>query len=176
MRRPSVLAWVLTATVALAVVPMGSVRAAPKSESFAVASMHCEIIDEGNWGGAGPTFHNRGGVLKNINYTLVDGEWVESGTMGISEVVLNGGPMTYAAGSPFELRDRLVGDFDGRLEWAMSVRGHGVGKGVGPSAGLSIRFDLWDAFPAGLPALPADLCHGLPDLGFTPVLMVVTVY
>jgi hypothetical protein len=164
MRQSRILASAVSAALMLTMVFALSAQAARPSPYYIVYRADCGYDFSGahQWV-SGDVLHIRGLVAYHVNYFLDDvhGTWVRSGT-NVTTASVNSsqaGTSSHAWGK-FEVRDTLVGDFDGSWTWGNNGTGNAVGQGVGGSMGTHLHTELLGEAPAGLPAPPTTGCEG----------------
>jgi hypothetical protein len=161
MRRSKLLMGAVVAALLLATVPMSTAQAAkPSPSTHTVFITVCDYA----WAPVretGPRSHEPGSWHSGNEYVLTESNWVLSGTFRVDFDKDNWGDWSPggAGSGTFEVRDSLLGDYDGHWEWQWGRQdGHGVGQGVGSSAGGHVKIDFLGNDPLGLPDAPPDQC------------------
>jgi hypothetical protein len=174
MRRVKFWPWAVIAALLLTMVSTLSVQAAKPSPRHTVFFAVCSGVGP-DFYGTGAAFHARDFGGSGYTYFPVDDGWVESGTQSTFVSGMNGMfPIAWMESGTFQLRDSLVGDYDGTFTWKQPGDGQAVGQGVGSSKGLHLKETILWEVPAGLPAPPSDPCHGSDVI--ERAYMIVSVY
>lgn len=157
MRRSRRLALAVCAALLLTSAMALSAQAARPSAAYTVYRADCGYDFSGarEWESDG-VLHIRGIVAYHVNYFLIDGSWVQSGT-NVTTANVNGKTVQHAWGT-FEVRDTIVGDYDGAWTWGNTPVGIATGQGVGDSAGWHLKTELLGERPAGVPDPPVTGC------------------
>jgi hypothetical protein len=175
MRRIKLATGAVVAALLLATVPMSTAQAAqPSPSTYTVFITICDGV-EAPVREAGPIRHEPGSWHTGNEFVLMGSEWVRSGTLRIDFRKSNWGvsnPSGVGSGT-FEVRDDLLGDYDGHWAWNYGLYqdGHGVGQGIGASRGDHVKVDFLLNDPVGLPDPPADWCSGAPAYGYNYLVM-----
>jgi hypothetical protein len=165
MRRIKLATGAVVAALLLASVTTSAQAAIPPRSTQTVFITVCEAyLAPVIW--AGPTGHQPGWWHTGNEFVLVGSEWVLSGTFRVDFTTSNWGVSNGNASGTFQVRDELLGDYDGdwAWNWGLGQDGHGVGQGLMSSGGGHVKIDFLLNDPVGLdwPANWNDWCNGGP--------------
>jgi hypothetical protein len=161
MRRSRLVTWAVVAALMLATVPVATAQAARPSPSTRTVFITICDFHEGMGWTVGRWAYYRGYWHTGNEFVLVGGQWVLTGTFRADTDNMIVGPNTLVTSGTFQVRDGLLGDYDGQYAWnyGKGKDGLGIGRGVGSSAGGYIKIDfLFNNEPVGLPEAPSDPC------------------
>jgi hypothetical protein len=166
MFRSRLVAGTVAAVLMLATVPLATAQAAMPSRSTYTGFVPiCDGVGP-TARADGPTWHlTEGYWYAGPEFVLVGDQWVEQGTFRMMFDESNWsdfGPSGGVSSGSFEIRGGLPGDYDGTFayNWGKSHDGHGVGQGIGSSAGSRVKVVFPGSDPVGLPEPPEGCGFG----------------